>query len=80
MVSSSGGSAPNVSLCIDTTDDPAIEICSAHLAPAVLLGLVTVQDTARQLLWAFVNPGYNLQLRRTGAGTATVVAQIEVQL
>ncbi len=65
-------------LMVEAVATPANVVSSAAQEGAVLLGLVSIEITSRQVLLAWVPGGYNVMLTAGGSGTVTLVDQTEV--
>ncbi len=67
-----------VNLCVEALEDPTVVVSSARANSAVLLGLVSIQSTQRQVVMAWVPGGFRVRLRNEGGGTVSIAEQMEI--
>lgn len=78
LSSTSAQAGVDVELRVSGDNPPVAVVDSAHLSAGVLLGLVTISSTGRQVLIAWVQPNEHIELVTSGVGTATLVEQLEL--
>lgn len=78
LSSSSSQTGVDVELRVSGDNPPVAVVDSAHLSASVLLGLVTIATSGRQVLIAWVQPNEHIELVTSGSGNVTLVEQMEI--